>query len=250
MSRWKLTIEFDGTKFSGWQKQINERTVQGVLEKALSTFAGMEIEVMGQGRTDSGVHAEAQIAHTDLPDTIDPNKLIYALYGLLPSDVAVINAEIVKSDFHARFHASSRSYRYQIIERPSPLNRHTHWLLLQELNDQLLHECAKMIRGEHDFVNFSKSDPDKNEFGTTICSILESDWNRTDSGWIYKIEGNRFLRHMVRRIVGSMIQVATGKMEKKKFEQLLNGEQVERKGHSAPAHGLILVNVTYDLSTV
>jgi tRNA pseudouridine38-40 synthase len=245
MGRWKLTIEFEGTGFSGWQKQKQERTVQGELEKALSTFTGMEIEVMGQGRTDSGVHAESQIAHSDLPDTVDPEKVLYAMYGLLPRDMAVIGIEKVKSDFHARFHATSRSYRYQIADRPVPLNRHTHWLIMQSFNERFFHECAEMIKGDHDFVNFSKIDPDKNEFGTTICNILVSEWMRSDTGWKYKIKGDRFLRHMVRRLVGTMVLVATGKMEKNQFEDLLSGKKSARKGHAAPACGLILENVEY-----
>lgn len=245
MGRWKLKIEFDGTSFSGWQKQDQVRTVQGELEKALTTFLREKIDVMGQGRTDSGVHAECQIAHADLPESVNAAKLIHAMNGLLPKDMAVIHSELVKDNFHARFHAISRRYRYQVAERPVPLHRHTHWVVTHQVNEKLMHECADMIRGEHDFVNFAKEDSAMDEYGTTKCKILESGWERRKPFWIYRIEGNRFLRHMVRRIVGTTIQVATGRVEMHQFEQLLSGRKVKRKGHSAPAVGLILEEVKY-----
>jgi tRNA pseudouridine38-40 synthase len=246
MPRWKLTIEFDGTHFSGWQRQKKGRTVQEELESALSTFYREEIKVSGQGRTDSGVHAEGQVAHADLPGDMDPPRLLSALRGLLPGDMAVIDAVIEADDFHARFDAQSRLYRYQIATRPVPLKRHLHWLLLTPFEEDSLHRCAKIIRGKHDFRNFAKEEKPTGYVNSTECTITASHWEREQDIWIYKIEGNRFLRHMVRRIVGSTIMTATGRMEMDAFRELLDGKQVRRKGHSAPPEGLILEKVIYE----
>lgn len=245
MPRWKLTIEFDGTHFSGWQRQQKGRTVQGELESALSTFYRNEIKVSGQGRTDRGVHAEGQVAHADLPGDMDPDRLLAAMRGLLPEDMAVIDSVTVSDDFHARFNAQSRLYRYQIATRPVPLKRHLHWLLLTPVEENTLHRCAEIIRGQHDFRNFAKEEKPTEHVKSTGCTITTSYWQREQDIWIYKIEGNRFLRHMVRRIVGSTIMTATGRMEMDAFRKLLDGKQVQRKGHSAPPDGLILEKVHY-----
>lgn len=245
MQRWKLTIEYDGSEFSGWQRQKKGRTVQQELEAALSTLFSEEINIMGQGRTDSGVHAEGQVAHVDLPGHVDCERVLSAMRGLLPHDMAVIGAEEVSDDFHARFDAVSRCYRYQLTTRPVPLKRHLHWLKLNPIAEGVLHECADMIKGIHDFRNFAKEDTGNDSFVTTECDVIKSEWIKKEHIWIYKIEGNRFLRHMVRRIVGSTIHASIGKITPETFKELLIGENVIRKAHSAPAKGLILEKVNY-----
>lgn len=241
--RYKLTFEYDGTDFNGWQKQPGARTVQGVIEKALSTFYQEEITITGQGRTDAGVHAKAQVAHADLPSTYDINRILRAMNGLLPKDVALQKATKVDNDFHARFYAKSRCYQYNVIERLSPLMRNYSWSLFKPISFSRLHECADMVIGEHDFINFCIP-PEESEM-TTICTIHQSMWEKQDDVLTYHIEGNRFLRHLVRRLVGAMVQVADGTLQVSDFQLLLSGGKTDRKAHAAPAKGLTLLKVKY-----
>lgn len=244
MSRYKLTFEYEGTDFSGWQRQPNVRTVEGEIEYAFSKMFQKDINIIGQGRTDAGVHALSQTAHVDLPERYSKERIEYAMRGLLPKDVALKKIEDADEDFHARFHAQSRSYRYQISVEPSPLNRRFTWEHFMEPEFNILEKCAEMITGERDFINFCI--PNDEEIGTTICTILNCSWKRDNEMLQFDIEGNRFLRHMVRRLVGSMMEVATGKKSIEDFKVLLSNEPVERKAFAAPACGLILTEVKYD----
>jgi tRNA pseudouridine38-40 synthase len=243
MPRYKLTFEFDGSDFSGWQVQPDTRTVEGVIEDAFSTLYQVQIDIIGQGRTDSGVHAIGQTAHADLPDTYTVDRILYAMRGLLPDDVALLRVDKVEEDFHARFYAQSRKYRYAIYTRPSPLKRRTSWFVHGELDYKLLKASAEILLGVHDFRNFCI--PPESPEMTTKCSIKKSEWKIESSGITYLIEGDRFLRHMVRRLVGSMVETALGKMSIEDFESLLTGPEQQQKAHSAPAHGLTLVEVMY-----
>jgi len=244
LNRYKLTFEYDGTLFSGWQKQPEVRTVEGVIEEALSTLFQADINIVGQGRTDSGVHALAQVAHADLPEKYNADKITSAMKSLLPADVALLAITPTDTDFNARFDAISRTYRYQVSQRPSPLLRHMCWFVFQHVNLTLLNKCAQLVLGEHDFVNFCI--PANNEYQTTICSISESRWTEESQLLVYHITGNRFLRHMVRRLAGSMIMVATGQLNFSDFTTLLEKNEVIHKGYSAPAKGLILESVAYE----
>jgi len=243
MQRYLLTFEFDGTDFNGWQKQPDGRTVEGEIEKAFSQLYQQEINIIGQGRTDSGVHAKAQTAHVDLPDKFSTDRVIYAMRGLMPQDVALTDIKTVQADFHARFDASGRSYQYRISLGPATLRRNTVWVNHSEPDMEQLQNCAEKVMGEHDFVNFCI--PNNEEFGTTLCSISRSEWFKKNGLLIYEIEGDRFLRHMVRRLVGSMMQVATGKLTMPEFEKYLNGPETDKKAHAAPPSGLILLKVHY-----
>lgn len=242
-NRYKLTFEFDGTDFNGWQKQPEGRTVEGVIEKALSVFYQKEIDIVGQGRTDSGVHAKAQVAHADLSPSYSISRLHRALRGLLPKDVALIEAKKVDDDFHARFHAKSREYQYVVLDKPSPLLRYYSWQTFKPISFDLLTKCAHVIQGKHNFINFCIP-PDEPEM-TTICTITKSSWEKEGKKLVYKIEGNRFLRHLVRRLVGTMVHVADGRIPLQQFHELLSGKETDRKGHAAPAKGLTLINVRY-----
>lgn len=242
-NRYKLTFEYDGTDFNGWQNQPEGRTVQGVIEEALATFYQEKIEIAGQGRTDAGVHAKAQVAHANLPSKYPINRLYRAMSGLLPPDVALLSVNQVESDFHARFHASARRYQYTVLERSSPLLRKYSWTVFKPVSFELLEKCARMITGEHDFVNFCIP-PEIPEM-TSICTISESKWKKKEDTLIYEIEGNRFLRHLVRRLVGEMILVANGTTKIDNFQSMLSGDKTKRKGHAAPAKGLTLMDVKY-----
>ncbi|REL33025.1 tRNA pseudouridine(38-40) synthase TruA [Rhodohalobacter sp. SW132] len=243
MQRWKLTFEYDGTKFSGWQKQPRGRTVEQVIEEALSTLFQFDVDIAGQGRTDAGVHAMAQTAHADLPDETERNRFIHAMRGLLPPDVAMTDAVLADPGFHARFHALSRSYLYRIMERKSPLRRHYSWNCGYEIERNVLKKLAGKVLGAHDFRNFCI--PPEVENMTTICTVSQSYWFENDGMLCYRVQANRFLRHMVRRLTGAMVREATGKAETGKFEDLLRGEEVRQKAYSAPSHGLCLEYVEY-----
>jgi len=243
MDRWKLTFEYDGSSFKGWQKQPNQRTVEGEIEKAFSKLYQTEIDITGQGRTDAGVHAKAQTAHADLPSTFQKGELMHAMSGLLPRDIALLDAEPVPPDFHARFDAVSRTYLYFLVNRKSPLYRKYAWCCTYTLDFEILSSLAETLVGEHDFNNFCIP-PNESEL-TTKCAIIESRWEKKDELFYYHIEGNRFLRHMVRRLVGSMVQAASKKINTKTFNTLLIGKEVSKKGHSAPAQGLYLERVSY-----
>lgn len=242
MNRWKLTLQYDGTRFAGWQRQPDQRTVQGELEKALSRFFNRETEVMGQGRTDSGVHAEGQVAHSDFPEPVEPDRLLRAMRSLFPPDMSLIRVEAVHPDFHARFDAISRCYRYQIALRPVPLMRHLYWMVPYSPEPEVLRRCAELIKGHHDFKNFSRIEDERLN---SHCTITRSEWTIEDDSLHFRIEGDRFLRHLVRRLTGSMVQVATGRVSLEEYKEMLEGGNVARKGHSAPACGLVLEAVRY-----
>lgn len=242
MPRYKLYIEFEGTAYSGWQIQPNVPTVEEEIEKALSRILQEPIDIMGQGRTDSGVHAEVQVAHFDCDHDLDINKLQYALLGVLPRDIAVWKMEKTTTDFHARFDAQSRQYRYQIVTRPSPLYYNFAAFEPQLTNYEAMQQCAAIILGEHDFECFSKANKDQND---AVCTVTRSEFTRDDYLITYHIAANRFVHHMVRRLVGGMLQVGRGKWPPEQFSDLLNNPDDEKSSHGASAKGLILEKVNY-----
>jgi tRNA pseudouridine38-40 synthase len=245
MPRYKLLIEYDGTRYCGWQKQPNGKTVEDEIESALSQILTQPVDIIGQGRTDSGVHAEGQVAHFDFPDELDREQLLYALLGVLPHDIAVWDLEEVSSDFHARFDATARRYRYQVARRPLPLLRSTTELVLDELNLQAMRTCARNIRGTHNFDSFTKAD---NENPDSTCRVITSEIAQKDALLTYRIEANRFVRHMVRRLVGTMLEVGKGKRTVDEFVNMIEHSSKDKNGHGAGAKGLILEKVKYENS--
>jgi tRNA pseudouridine38-40 synthase len=242
MPRYKLLIEYDGTAYYGWQKQPDHVTVEGKLEEALSQILGDNIDVIGQGRTDSGVHAEAQVAHFDSDQPIEQGELLYALLGVLPRDISIWDLQQVKGDFHARFHAQSRQYRYQIVTRSSPLAFRFAKLVRNELDWEAMQECAALVQGTYDFVNFSKMHEDQR---SAVCSVEYSAFQRRDHHITYRIRANRFVHHMVRRLVGSLLQVGKGKETIAYFRELLYQSEGTGKAQGIAAKGLVLEGVQY-----
>lgn len=249
--RFKLTLEYDGGSFYGWQRQPGVRTVQGELERALATFYQRSISVHGQGRTDRGVHAAGQVAHADLPDNPPAARLVDACRSLLPSDIGLLDIREMSGEFHARFDAVARIYEYRLVTRRSPLNRRYAWQFPYPLDRELLQSCAESLTGDHDFVNFAKLVP--GHTAQTRCSVTESEWKFSDhyntgpiQVWTYRIRANRFLRHMVRRLVGTMVGIASGRLEREELVRLLQAGAAGAKGHAAPAAGLVLLGVVYD----
>ena len=244
MNRYKIIIQYDGSSFSGWQLQKNRSTVQGELENAIKIISRSKdrIAVHGAGRTDSGVHAYGQVAHFDLDTNLRSIDLCNAINANTSEDCRVISIEKVASDFESRFDAIKRMYRYQVYLGSSILYRNQAWLI-NDVEIKILKELSEMIIGEHNFLSFSKYRPEQKN---TNSIIYESAWIIKDKMLLYEISGNRFLHHMVRYLVGTMVQVSRGWYLKKKFSSLLHEPRKNVQIHRAPANGLILLNVEYD----
>lgn len=242
--RYLLTVGYDGTDYHGWQKQPDHRTVENELEKAFSLLYQQEIDLIGQGRTDAGVHAENQTAHADLPDSMAEESILRAMRGLLPEDVVLKNVVKVDPDFHARFDARSRTYEYWILYKNEPLLRRVAWCPGRELNQELLQKCSDVVVGEHDFKLFCLS-PD-NPHQTTISTLSDCEWDVMEQGYRLRVKGNRFLRQMVRRLVGTMVRVASGQEKLDSFKCAVLEQKEQVSVYTAPAHGLRLKKVDYN----
>lgn len=243
MPRYKILIEYEGTNYCGWQKQPNGDTIEEEIESSLSQILRQPVDVIGQGRTDSGVHAEEQVAHFDFPKKLDYERMLFALLGVLSRDIAVWDMQEVDSDFHARFDAISRRYRYQIARRPMPLLRNTTELFLDELNLEAIRACAQEISGTHNFDSFTKPD---NQNPDSTCEVTYSEVSLTGPLLTYSIEANRFVRHMVRRLVGTMLEVGKGKRSVEEFTNMITHPSKDKNGHGAAAKGLVLEKVRYE----
>lgn len=231
-----LTLQYLGTRYAGWQTQTNATGVQQVIEEALATLFGSPVRIHGAGRTDAGVHAAAQRAHFDAPFTIPPRGLLLGINQLLPSDVRVTRVEEVADDFHARFSATSKTYAYRIwnAEVADVFAAETHAHVAKKLDHLAMRDAAQWLRGEHDFTMFTVADP---EVSSTVRTISEIDVARDESRVTLTVTADGFLRYMVRRIAGSLIEIGRGKLDP---AQILGEAR-----WTAPAKGLTLVNVSY-----
>jgi tRNA pseudouridine38-40 synthase len=241
MARYQLKLAYDGTGFFGFQRQGNTRTVQQVLESALTLMGWCENTILFAGRTDTGVHASGQIVVFDLDWKHSCEKLKTALNAKLPRDVAVSEVTQADADFHPRYDASSRTYRYTIYHNPErdPLIDRYAWRIWPPLNGEKLSEAASHLLGTHDFSCFGRA---MKPGGSTVRTVLKSDWHATANGWVYEIEANAFLYHMVRRSVYLQVQVARDKMSLATLILGIN-EQSAMKPGLAPARGLNLWQV-------
>ena len=244
MARYKITLQYDGSNYFGWQLQKSERTVQYCIEKALIKISRSDyrIPVYGAGRTDKGVHAHGQVAHFDLDTQLQDDKLCDAFNGNLPSDCKVLTVEKTAPDFEARYHAVKRWYLYQCYTGQSLLYRNQAWML-KDLDVEKLNELENVILGEYDFLSFSKYCKSVNN---TKCTIYHSKWKCDGEMVIYSIAGNRFLHHMVRYIVGTMVETAQGNHEYDDFISLLKNPAKNVHIFRAPAYGLIMERVDYE----
>jgi tRNA pseudouridine38-40 synthase len=238
----KLTLEYDGTDFVGWQLQENGRSVQGELEKALRQILQQEIRAHGAGRTDSGVHAREQVANFYVAEKIDGGLLLKALNALLPEDVVAFELEEVPDNFHARFSATSRSYEYVVEQRPTAIGRKYCWFNTYAIDRILLEHCAAEVIGIHNFRSFCKTGNDSHDFE---CSVSVSSWSVEGTRFAYRITANRFLYGMVRALVGTMVEVARGHRPYDEFRRILLANDRGKAGMSAPAQGLFLTKVGY-----
>ncbi len=243
MKRFKLIIEYDGTNYSGWQKQNNVSTVQDTIEKALTELnKDKRIAIMGSGRTDTGVHALSQVAHFDIDTEIPARNIRLALNSKTPRDINITDCIEIDSDFHSRYDAIQREYLYKINTKYSVMNRNYTWYIKWNYNFDLLQKCAEMLIGTHDFEAFClTSDQAKSK----VCIIYKSAWKIDGNILNYSIVGNRFLHSMVRMLVGTMIYVGTGKYSLEEFKNILNKDKNRKHCFTAPARGLFLYNVNY-----
>ena len=249
--RYFITLSYDGTRYHGWQVQPNGISVQGELQRALSLILRQEIQVTGAGRTDTGVHARMMVAHFDLNSQISNlnsqfsilSQLTYKLNRLLPCDIAIQKIEPVSDNLHARFSATSRTYRYFIHTCKSPFLRHYSWQTHYALDFPLMNEAAAMLLEYDDFGAFCKSHADVK---TTLCKVTHAQWHQTsDSEWYFEITANRFLRNMVRAVVGTLIDVGRHRLSLDDFRKVIEGKRRTEAGESMPANALFLENITY-----
>ncbi len=241
MPRVKLTIEYEGTAYAGWQIQNKQKTVQGEIERALHILFKTPVKVVAAGRTDAGVHARNQVAHCDLP-VIPDYSLQKSINGILHKDIVVKRIEAVDDGFHARFDARNRMYRYRIALAPTALNRRCSWAVSYALNRTLLIKAADYLRTVTDFQSFCKLHSSNKTYD---CYITESVWQKKDELLIYTVAANRFLYGMVRAMVGTMVELARGRIDWQTFIAIIGARDVRRLPYLAPARGLTLETISY-----
>jgi tRNA pseudouridine38-40 synthase len=245
MARLKLTLEYDGTEYVGWQRQLNGTSVQEVLEQALGELFGAPVATEAAGRTDAGVHALGQVVAFEAPRTLPASAYLRGLSALLPEDISVVAAQEVPADFDPRRGSSGKRYRYLISNRPvrSPLRRRTHWQLFSPLDVQSMQKAAPVLLGTHDFSAFRAANC---EALTALRTLRELTIVSFQDVVQFELEGTAFLKHMVRNIVGTLVEVGRGRQSVSWVTEVLASRDRTRAGPTAPAQGLVLVEVRYD----
>jgi tRNA pseudouridine38-40 synthase len=244
MHRYFVKCAYDGTDFSGWQIQNNAPSIQDSLQDAFSKVLRQSIEIVGCGRTDAGVHASEYYFHFDTEEPLNDKSFI-SINRVLPIDIQLIDFQLVEKDAHARFHAKARQYRYQICLTEDPFRRRYHHQLKNpNLYDlKCLIEHSKVFLGVHDFEYFSKTGSDVNHYS---CEIFKSEWIQIGDSWTYTVQANRFMRGMVRLLVGAQLQLASGKISIDDIENALNKKSRLKYNLSAPGKALFLEKIDYD----
>ena len=247
MQRYFITLSYDGTRYHGWQIQPNGVSVQEKLQEALSTLLREPVTVTGAGRTDAGVHARMMVAHFDIPSChdgiLDGKQLAYKLNRLLPYDIAVSKVEPVSEEMHARFSATSRMYRYYIHTAKDPFQKAYSCEIHYPLDFDRMNEAANILMTYEDFGAFCKSGADVK---TTLCQVTKAEWVQTSpTTWYFEIRANRFLRNMVRAVVGTLIEVGRGRLSLDDFRKVIEGKQRSDAGESMPGNALFLEDIVY-----
>ncbi|MCH7399818.1 tRNA pseudouridine(38-40) synthase TruA [Belliella sp. DSM 107340] len=240
--RYFIEIAYKGTNYHGWQFQNNAVSVQETIDKAISILLRTPITIVGSGRTDTGVHASQQFAHFDFEGDLDEFDFLKKINSLLPRDIAIFSLRNVTPEAHSRFDAQWRSYVYKITQRKTPFEDELSWHYFRPLDFKKMNEAAAMLVPHQDFECFSKVKTDVSHFG---CKIKEAFWEQNDQELLFHITANRFLRGMVRAIVGTLTDVGENKLSKVDFQNILNSKDRNQAGSSAPAKGLYLCKVTY-----
>jgi tRNA pseudouridine38-40 synthase len=243
-TRYFIFLSYKGTSYHGWQLQPNSVTVQKIIDNALSVVLGEDIRTTGAGRTDAGVHALLFCAHFDsLSDELpDRNDLVFRLNRFLPEDISVKSIRKVLPDSSARYSAVSRTYKYYISRIKDPFLNGTSWYLHGEMNIDMMNEACMILFRHSDFTSFSKLHSGS---GTNICKIYEARWDMEENQLVFSIKADRFLRNMVRAIVGTMVDIGFGKINPDKFEKIILERDRCSAGTSAPARGLFLFDIEY-----
>ena len=242
MQNIKITIEYDGTDFAGWQVQPDKRTVQGVLEHRLAAMLGQPVTRYGSSRTDAGVHARAQVANFRTDKELPLRAYAVGLNTELPRDVAIRSAEVVDEKFHARFDATARLYHYQIITERSPLRERFAWPMLYKVDPDVLRALAMKIIGKHDFQALTCTQAETDNF---VVNVERSEWIIEEGHYTYIIKADRFLHNLVRILVGTMIDMARGYIDPNEFDAILASKDRTRGGRTALPQGLCLMDVFY-----
>ena len=240
--RYFLDISYKGTHFHGWQIQPNAFTVQEHIEDCLSKILGEKISITASGRTDAGVHASQQIAHFDISDEIEIGKVLYKINSFLNHDVSIKSIRKVKEEAHARFDAKDRTYHYLISNKKSPFNNELYWHLRKDLAIEKMNEAAKYLFDFQDFTSFSKLHTDT---AHNLCMIHNAKFEKTNDGLKFTITANRFLRGMVRAIVGSLVDVGLSKNTPQNFREIIEGMDRKLASSNAPSDGLFLAKINY-----
>ena len=243
--RYFIWFGYDGTHYHGWQIQPNGVTVQSELQRCLSLLMREDVSVTGAGRTDAGVHARKMAAHFDTDQKLDCPMMVKKLNGLLHEDIAVYSIERVADDLHARFSATSRTYHYYVHTMKSPFLNQYSLELHYQLDYPLMNEAGRILMEYEDFGAFCKAGSDVK---TTLCKVTQAQWVQTSpTEWYFEITANRFLRNMVRAVVGTLVEVGRGRMTLDEFRQVIEGKKRTQAGESMPAKALFLEDVTYPI---
>lgn len=242
--RYFIELAYNGQAYHGWQIQPNATSVQAVLHKAFFTLFKKEIELVGAGRTDTGVHARFYVAHFDSDLSIDIQQLLFKLNRILPADIVIFSIYEVPVEIHARFSAISRKYEYHIITRKDPFLNPLAWFVPHQLNMDAMNEAAAVLLQYTDFTSFAKLHSDAK---TNLCKVSSAFWEQKNHLLIFHIEADRFLRNMVRAIVGTLVEIGKGKLTVDDMHRIISEKNRCAAGQSVPAQGLYLVDVKYPI---
>ncbi len=245
LPRYFFEISYNGANYAGWQSQLNAVGVQTIVENALSKLLRSEIKIVGSGRTDTGVHCAQQFFHADIDKSFNKDELLHRLNAFLPRDIGIKNIQQVKQDASARYSAIERTYAYHITLVKNPFLTGLALHYFKPLDVQNMNKAAALLLGEHDFECFSKVKTDVNHF---LCTIKKASWKKEKSKLIFTISANRFLRGMVRAIVGTLLDVGTGKINMGEFQKIIKSKDRKKAGSNVDPHGLYLMRVKYPKS--
>jgi tRNA pseudouridine38-40 synthase len=245
VKNFKLIIEYDGTEYHGWQRQKQDRTIQGEIEQAILRMTASQVRLYASGRTDAGVHACGQTANFCCDTELTPEVIQKGLNSLLPNDIVIKNCRVIHESFHARYDAKSKVYHYKILNRslPAAIGRQYALFVRRRLDTAAMRKAMSHILGSHDFKAFEGTGSPRSH---TLRNVMAADLTENADGRLtFKIEANGFLRFMVRNLVGTLLDVGLGKISPEEFEKILESRDRSRAGATAPAHGLFLMEVKY-----
>lgn len=240
--RYCIHLAYNGTRFFGWQIQPRQISVQECITRALEKIVKLQGSIVGAGRTDTGVHAHSFYVHFDCENEFDTQTITNKLNRMLPFDIVIFSIRAVTLDFHARFSAKKRKYRYSITQTKNPFLQETTYFFPFQLNIEAMNEACKLLIGTQDFTSFSKLHTDVTN---NMCTIYSAQWQKNGEVLEFYIEANRFLRNMVRAITGTLLEVGQGKIDIHEFQEIIAAKNRQRAGQSIPACGLSLIEIEY-----